>query len=197
MATPSATLYFDFVDPISYLVERELGSAVEPERLPRFEPFELLPPPAPLVDLSDPSLHERWSLARALAETRDVRFAPPRLVPWSRKAHELGFLARARGVERTVRRAIYEAYLLEGRDIGRVDVLVELGIAAGLERTEAKAVLDVDRHLAEVLTARARAQEAGVRDAATLLAGAARLEGFHNASTLRTFLREVPRDAAR
>jgi predicted DsbA family dithiol-disulfide isomerase len=195
MPTARATLYFDFADPISYLVERELLDVVGDAEPPSFEPFEIRPPPSPLVAVDDPSLRPRWALAREITESETISLSPPELVPWSRKAHELHLLARDLDLDRAVRAAIHEAYLLEGRDIGRVDVLVELAVELGMDRTKTKAVLDVDRHQPEVLEARARAGQSGVTDAPTLVTPSGRLQGFHNASTLRTFLRDVPREA--
>jgi len=184
---PAPRLYFDLVDPLSYLVERELGS-LETGALVERVPFELRPPPRPLVLIDDDTLAERWAAARSLAARAGLALSPPRLVPWSRKAHELVALAAAHGVADLVRRAAFDAYMLGGQDIGRVDVLVEIAREAGLDRTEAKAVLDVDRHEEDVLAARRRATADRVEDAPVLVGRSGRLEGFHNREALRTFL---------
>jgi len=181
--------FFDFVDPLSYLVELELVAAeielgIEVERVP----FELRPPPAPLRLSGDEPWRERWELARELAAEQRVALDAPALVPWSRKAHELLLYARARGAEPAARSAIFRAYFVEGADIGRIDVLVDVGRAVGLDVTGTKAVLDVDRHQEDVLAARRQAAEADAEAPPLLLFGAARLEGFHNRVTLSTFL---------
>jgi predicted DsbA family dithiol-disulfide isomerase len=185
-----AALYFDFTDPLSYLVELELTALVGstghgPTRLP----FELRPPPTPLTVVSDPLLATRWDTATTAAAGLGVTLSPPRLVPWSRKAHELHLFARSREAEGSVRAATFEAYFQGGLDIGRVDVLVEIGRACGLDPTETKAVLDVDRFEEEVRTSRDEAVAAGVRDTPLLVRGAGRLQGFHNRVSLGTFLR--------
>ena len=118
-----------------------------------------------------------------------ISFTPPDLVPWTRKAHELALFAQESGVGDVVRTRIFETYLLEGGDIGRVDVLVELGRQAGLDATETKAVLDVDRYEAAVVEARGSAEELGISDTPTLVVEERRLRGFHNRTTLGTFLR--------
>ena len=191
MSEPAATLYFDFVDPLSYLLVRELeATGVAPAERLTWHPLELRPPPTPLVGIDDDALAPRWEGARTLARERDISFDPHPLVPWTRKAHELVLHARESGgadVHR-LRKRIFEAYLLEGRDIGRVDVLVELALAEGLDRTGTKAVLDVDRHQARVAELRTRALERGVSDTPTLVSGERRLEGFHNGDALGTLL---------
>ena len=76
------TLYYDFIDPLSYLVVCELdevaGEGRRAEDLVAWRPFELRPPPTPLVTADDEGLTSRWSEARRLGGERGVTFAPPR-----------------------------------------------------------------------------------------------------------------------
>lgn len=190
MTLPCARFFFDFIDPLSYLVGRELAEIETPhETEVTWVPFELRPPPTRLTSMDDPSLTERWSRSRSEATRLGISFTPPDLVPWTRKAHELALFAQESGVGDVVRTRIFETYLLEGGDIGRVDVLVELGRQAGLDATETKAVLDVDRYEAAVVEARGSADELGISDTPTLVVEERRLRGFHNRTTLGTFLR--------
>jgi predicted DsbA family dithiol-disulfide isomerase len=188
MAMPAARVYFDFVDPVSYLLSLEPSIRGNAAIGIAWSGFELLPPPTPLTTTDDPLWEDRWRRARARAPGRAPTLRPSRLVPWTRKAHELHAFARARGVADVVRAAIFEAYFTEGRDIGRIDVLVDVAVAAGLERTESKAALDVDRHEAEVASARAEAQELGVRDVPTLWVDGRLVEGFPDPALLGTLL---------
>ena len=189
MADPCAHFYFDFVDPLSYLLELELGRAERtlPIRVCRV-PFELRPPPAPLTDIRDGSWPRRWEEARRLAAELDLPLDPPRLVPWSRKAHELHMFACARDMGAAVRHAIFDAYCARGRDIGRIDELVEIGRSVGLDRTETKAVLDVDRHEPDVVSARGAADSVGVTDVPMIAVGGRLVEGFRNHADLSTLL---------
>jgi predicted DsbA family dithiol-disulfide isomerase len=188
MVTPTL-LYFDLVDPLSYLVARELetaGQTLDGADALIWRPFELRPPPTPLTTVSDPTLAKRWSRAREIA--KHVAFAPGELVPWTRKAHELLLYAPPERAHE-LRMRLFEAYLVKGRDIGRVDVLVEAARSLGLDTTETKAVLDVDRYTAEVVEARAEAEAAGIAETPVLFRDGRRLEGFHNTTALGTFLR--------
>jgi predicted DsbA family dithiol-disulfide isomerase len=74
-----------------------------------------------------------------------------------------------------------------GEDIGRVDVLVDLARALGLDATEAKAVLDVDRYAQDVAALSAEAA-ARVGEPPPLAFGGRVLRGFHNRDAVRTFL---------
>ncbi|MDX1647479.1 MAG: DsbA family protein [Longimicrobiales bacterium] len=190
MSVPRHAVYFDFIDPLSYLLATELD-ALDPEESAPFvwHPFELRPPPTPLVRVDDPTLSGRWARARRLGAERGIVFDPPDLVPWTRKAHELVLLGDEHEKSAALRDAIFRAHLLEGSDIGRVDVLVEIAVDLGLPRTETRAVLDVDTHRAAVAASRADAASQGISDTPTLLVGDRRVEGFHNRDALGTLLR--------
>jgi len=189
-------IWFDFIDPASVLLLLEIEAAIEEgsgwarDTDIRWHPLELRPPPTPLVGIDHAEIAPLWEEARARASAAGLDLAPPTLVPWSRKAHELVAHAEAQSASAAhlIRIAIARAYALHGRDIGRVDVLVEIAIEHGLDRTETKAVLDVDRYDAEVASSRRVAEEAGIASTPTLVTGTQRLEGFHNRATLGTLL---------
>ena len=184
--------FFDYVDPASFLVERLLA-LVESEFALAVErvPFEVRPPPEPLVDPRAPEWRRLWEGAGAAASKEGIVLADPRLVPWTRKAHELALHAREEGRFVAVHRALFEAFLLEGRDLGRVDVLLDIAVRHGLTLSATKAVLDVDRHAPMVSDARSLAERLGVRGVPTLRAGDRTLEGFRSHGTILSFLQQA------
>ena len=125
-------------------------------------------------------------LQRHLDTTKE--WFPHRLVPWSRKAHELVLHAAEVDRQDEVRRGLFELAFREGRDLGRVDVLVSFAGGLGLDLTHAKAVLDVDRHAGRVAEGRSLAAEWGVDAPPALVVGSRVLRGFHNRDALGTFL---------
>ncbi len=192
MTPSSIRFFFDYVDPGSFLVERillgpEERGEVRVERIP----FEVTPPPAPLADSTSDEWQRFWEGARDMAAREGVALANPSLVPWTRKAHEMALHARELGVFPAVHRALFEAFLIAGRDLGRVDVLLDLAVKRGLDLTATKAVLDVDRHAPAIAHARVEAEREGVRGVPTLLAARGRLEGFRGADATLDFLRGV------
>ncbi len=190
MSAEAPLLFFDYVDPLSYLLGRELSSLLpELSVAPLCRvPLELRPPPQPMLDPQGDEWTERWSAAGALAADRDIHLRDPSIVPWTRKAHELVRHADSEGLGDGAHRALFDAFFLEGLDIGRVDVLVEIARGLGLDPTGAKAVLDVDRYADEVSAFGSRAQALGIDAPPALALGEATLQGFHNRDTLRTFL---------
>lgn len=183
--------YFDYVDPGSLLVERQLA-ALESERGLRVEriPFEVRPPPAPLIDPRSPEWRSFWERARRAAAARGVSLGEPRIVPWTRKAHELALHAREEDRFPALHGALFEAFLLDGRDLGRVDVLLDLAVRHGLDLSRTKAVLDVDRHAPAVTGARMQAERLGVRGVPTLLAAHGSLAGSHDEVAVFAFLQD-------
>lgn len=191
---PAATVdfFYDYVDPASYLVDRILVEAAADRDVrisPR--PFEIRRPPAPMVDARDPDWRRYQAWMEEEAREIGVEMERPHLVPWSRKAHELALAARELEGFTVVHEALFRAYFVEGRDLGRVDVLVEIGVDAGLDPTAVKAALDVDRHRDPLQEERALAERLEVRGVPTLLAGDRKLEGFHPKAEILTFLADV------
>jgi predicted DsbA family dithiol-disulfide isomerase len=83
---------------------------------------------------------------------------------------------------------VFDAVFVQGKDVGRVDVLVGLARALGMDAVEAKVVLDVDRYAEDVMALRLTAAEAGVAEPPAVVLGSEVLRGFHNRDALRTFL---------
>jgi 2-hydroxychromene-2-carboxylate isomerase len=183
--SPLATLWFDFVDPLSYLLELEMRSAESalPGPVERVG-LEIVPPPAPLAGLDDAPWSERFALALHAAGT--AALGRPRILPWTRKAHELHLHAAGLGKAGEVRLAVFQAYFERGEDIGRIDRLVAIAEGCGLDPATARTVLGVDRHEEEVLAARAAAAAAGVTDVPALVVAGRIHRGFHNRAALLT-----------
>ncbi len=173
---PAAELYFDFIDPVSYVVSRMIDRAGADESF-AWCGLELRPPPAPAIDPDGPAWRFRRSEALLLSEPLGLPMSRPHFLPWTRKAHELCEFARQRDRFHPVRRALFRSLFVDRTDIGRIDLLVEIVRDAGLDPTEAKAVLDVDRYTAVIVRNRESALERKIRDVPTVVTAAGRLDG--------------------
>jgi len=189
MSDTPARLFYDYVDPLSMLLEHDVQALEADGRNPvARHPLELRAPPAAMLDPKDPLWRRRWEQATSLAGSRGILLRPPAIVPWSRKAHELALHAREKGLFLQLHGALFHAYLTEGRDIGRVDVLVAIAREAGLDPQEARIVLGVDRHAATLDGLRGEAERLGVRGVPTLLVAGERIEGVLPPEALRALL---------
>ena len=189
MNLPTIRFFYDYVDPVSYLVEVELQAVEEASGLlVERVPFELRAPPDAMVDPDSASWIQRLEDAAGLASDLGRSLGSQVFVPWTRKAHELALHAGSRSLGPAAHQAIFEGVWVAGLDIGRIDVLVSLGVSLGLDSTETKAVLDVDRYSDDVVRGRGAAIAAGITQVPLLVAGEKRLEVFHNRHALSTFL---------
>lgn len=168
MAAVPVTVFSDFACPFSYVTEAALrGMEAAGEIECTHLAYELYPVPAPL-----PADGGGWMDAlRPLAEELGLPIRVPPAPARTAKAHEAAAFARARGVGPAMREAIFAAYFADGRDIARIDVLVELGAALGLDPSELKVVLDVDSLAPRIRAEQDAARGAGVEGTPTVVAG--------------------------
>lgn len=196
---PVATLYFDLIDPGSFVMLRRAEAllASNPSVL-TIAPFEVRVPPEAPLDPNHPGWTSYWHDTESLLMLEGLHPKAPSRVPWTRKALEL--LAHASAAELTaatvddgpaaIARALElaRAYIEHDVDLARIDQLLERAVAWGLDRTETKAVLDVDRYADELEQTRWRAIEQGVRGVPVVVRGDQVLEGLHDLDTLRAFV---------
>lgn len=147
-------IFSDTVCPWCFLAKRrlELALAKRPQYEPRitWRAFELNP------DLPVDGVDRAWFIATRVgdpvryAETQqslktlgeavgiDFRFELIERVPNTRRSHLLILHARRFRLQGKVKERLMHAYFQEGSDIGDIDVLVRLGVEAGLEENEAR-----------------------------------------------------------
>lgn len=154
-------LYHDFASPFSRL---GVGVVSEAARRTGMElrpvPFELRPAPVPLEDAAVDQ--EEMAAAATVAGEWGVELGALRRLPRTRKAHEAVAYARRHDAGPAVLHAIYDALWLEDRDISRLDVLAEIGGAAGLDREALHVALGVDELQDEVVREQRAAAAAGL-----------------------------------
>lgn len=180
------SLWFDYIDPASFLVDRILRDLGGVEVLLR--PLEVVPPDRPVVPPGDPGWLDHLGAMTREAESMGLVLRPPPVIPWTRKAHELAFHAREQGCFAPIHRAIFDGYFLGGLDIGRVDVLVDLAAEHGLDRTATRVVLDVDRFADAVSAERSAAAAAGIDGIPAVVRDGGRSTGFRTRAQLLEFL---------
>jgi predicted DsbA family dithiol-disulfide isomerase len=96
----------------------------------------------------------------------------------SRRAQELGKFAEKLGVMEAYLQGVYRAYFVEGRNIGLLDEIVEIGKRAGVPEGEARAVLQEGRYSEEVDHDWRRARQLGITGVPAFIAKGKLLVGF-------------------
>ena len=150
-------IYSDTVCPWCYLGKRrfELAVAARPQYEPRvtWRPFELNPDmPADGADRAA-YLAARVGTAERVAEADaelvrqgaasgiEFRFDLMTRMPNTRRSHLLIAHAGRSGRQSAVKERIMRAYFEQGCDIGDIEVLVRLGVEAGLGERESRSAL--------------------------------------------------------
>lgn len=109
----------------------------------------------------------------------------------SRLAQELGAWAAEQGKGSAFHDAVFRAYFVDAKNIGDEDVLLDLAVATGLDRSAAKRVLQDRTHSAAVERDWARSREAGITGVPTFEAGGRRVVGAQPYDVLRAMVEQA------
>lgn len=204
----------DFICPWCWIGHRHLQSALAAAPLTtpphiRYLPFELNPDmPVDGVDRKTYRTAKFGSWARSQAMDADVTargkavglvfdYERVAITPNTRRAHRLMAFAQAFGDARraaTLFDAIFAAYFQHGQDIGARDVLADLAVAAGFDRTAVRDFLAGNEGERDVVAAELGAVVAGIRAVPTIAIGDTYISGAQPARVLTDAL--VAADAA-
>jgi predicted DsbA family dithiol-disulfide isomerase len=206
-------IYSDTVCPWCYLGKRrfELALAARPHFEPRvtWRPFELNPDvPAEGVDRAAylaARVGEPAKVAEIHAELErqgraggiEFRFDLIERVPNTRRSHLLIAYAARSGRQSAVKERIMRAYFEEGRDIGDIDVLVAMGVEAGLAEHESRSALILRAGQDGVIAAERHAAVLGITGVPTFVFdGQYTISGAQEVGTLTRILDQVADFAA-
>ena len=178
-------IFSDPVCPWCYLGKANLDRALEqhPDHPFQIEwhPFQLNPDMGPNgVDKHSyllerfgsqaklDAIHQRF---RDMAKQNGVQMDPdtPKRIPNTLNAHRLTHWAGLEGRQTFVVAALMRAYWVEGRDIGNLGVLADIGAGSGLDRAVTARLLASDADLDTVMAREAHARERGVNAVPTFL----------------------------
>jgi predicted DsbA family dithiol-disulfide isomerase len=163
--------YYDVVCPYSYLESHWAEQAEDDGRASvRWLPFELRPAPRRLLDPRGDHLRVDWTqnvYRRALALGIEIHL--PRYQPRSTLILAACLWADESGRLRPFRRALYEAFFCEGRDIGSEAEIARAAQRAELDAGDAVAAAHSSLLIGRLSEIRAEAELAGVRGVPSVL----------------------------
>ena len=206
-------IYSDTVCPWCYLGKRrfELAVAARPQYEPvvTWRPFELNPEiPAEGVDRAaylTARLGSPERVAEAHAELQrqgeasgiEFRFDLIERVPNTRRSHLLIAHAARSGRQTAVKDRIMQGYFREGCDIGDIEVLVRLGVEAGLAEHESRSALVLRAGQDGVIAAERHAAVLGITGVPTFIFdGQYTISGAQEVGTLARVFDQVADFAA-
>jgi predicted DsbA family dithiol-disulfide isomerase len=178
------------------LAELERNHDIEVEWLP----YELRPDPLPLPDVTGADgARYRANWARGvgpLAEQFGVVMNFPTVKPRSRLAHEAAEVAREQGHFEAMRVALFQAYFVDNRDIGQLEVLLEIGREVGLDEAALRTALESGRLSERVIELEEVSRRLGVQAVPTIVIGDLGVEGVRPYEVLRRVLEQAELRAA-
>ena len=107
----------------------------------------------------------------------------------TRLAQEMAKWAEGKGMGADWHRAVFRAYFVDARNIGKADVLIEVATTLGLPGEEARGVLESRRYRNAVDDDWSRAQELGITAVPTFVMNQGRLTGAQPYDALEKFVR--------
>lgn len=166
-------VWSDFVCPFCVLEEPVLEQAAGHHGADvtiAWRAYELRPEPVPTLEPDGEYLRSIWERAvYPMAEQRGMPLRLPPVQPRSRLAHEAEHHARRQGFGDPMRRAIFRAFFEDGRDIGRPEVLLDIGAAIGLDVGRLQGALTDGSETALVLADEREAIDLGIRGVPAML----------------------------
>jgi predicted DsbA family dithiol-disulfide isomerase len=195
-------VWSDYVCPFCYLevpvldqIRRELGEEVAID----WRAFELRPDPVPTLDPNGEYLHRVWNQSvYPMAKERGLSLTLPPVQPRSRKAHEAAEFARESGLLDEMSRALFRAFFEEGRDLADLEVLLDVGEAVGLDRSDLREALEKDRYTQKVVEDERLAQQVGITGVPALVITGGRhaylLSGAQPVETVREVIARASRE---
>ncbi len=184
--------FHDFASPFCRLALDALEEAADRAGLEvRPVPLELWPAPEPLPSPDEPRLVDELETALDLAREWGTSLRKPPRIPRTRKAHETVAFALKHGEARAVLHGLYAALWSDGRDIARIDVLTDVGEAAGLDREALHVALGLDEFEADVVREQHAAAGAGITGVPAFQIGSVLASGLFPARELRAWIEET------
>jgi len=206
-------IYSDTVCPWCYLGKRrfELAVAARPQYEPRvtWRPFELNPDLPPEGVDRAAFLASRMGTPERVAEAHteltrqgaasgiEFRFDLMERMPNTRRSHLLIAHAARFGRQTAVNERLMRAYFEEGCDIGDIEVLVRLGVEAGLAERESRSALVLRSGQDGVVAAERHAAVLGITGVPTFIFdGQYTISGAQEVGTLAGVFDQVAEFAA-
>jgi|WetSurMetagenome_2_1015567.scaffolds.fasta_scaffold03425_5 predicted DsbA family dithiol-disulfide isomerase len=185
-------VYADFICPWCYIGLDRLNRLVKDRAvLLHWNPYLLRPDiprgGVPLSSVLPPGRLERAEAAVLEAtQAAGLPLNRPDMMPNTRKAHEIGMLAEAKGLGDVYHRAVFNAYFVQARNIGDEQVLADIAEEAGLAREEVLGVIHSGRYRTEVGLATTEAFQRGIRSVPNFIFPSGK--GFSGAQPYEAFL---------
>ncbi len=182
------TVFYDYTCPFCYITCKNVGILSEEFDLDiEWRGIEIHPEYPGEGQRSRKSLKSRRTVEsiRGAAEESGIELLLPGFRTNSRLALEASELAKDRNRFGTFHNSIYNAYFVEKKNIGDIEIVLETGADAGLDRNELEACLKSRSMYRRIEDNKKAAETNMVRGVPTLIMGGFPVHGNQSLETLR------------
>jgi predicted DsbA family dithiol-disulfide isomerase len=190
-------VWSDFVCPFCMIAEQPLLEAVQAFGAPvdiEWMPFELRPYPTPTLRPEDGYLQKVWPKSvYPVAERFGVKLKLPSVSPqpYTALAWQGYQFARANDRGHPYNDLVLRAFFQEDQDIGRIEVLAQIALRAGLDPVDFEAALREGRYREAHENALSMARAQGISAVPAFRIGERWLHGVQEVRVLERALREA------
>jgi predicted DsbA family dithiol-disulfide isomerase len=165
---------------------RHRGFQIHPEW-----PAEGMPAEQWKSGMSPEAREALWERIRAMGAAVGLVMKAPRILANSMPALQAGEFAAAAGAAEAFEERVFRAYFNEGLNIGKRDVLLDLGAQVGLDRTTLNEALESGKYAMRIKNNAMSANQKGISGVPTLLIGDWPLVGAQSEDAMRRVLRRA------
>lgn len=194
------TVYYDYICPFCYLgTKRILKLSKEFDLTIKWKGIEIHPEFSPEGKKRGKTLKSK-SFAEtvySMAEEDNIEIKLPGFATNSRLALEASELAKTKDIFLKFHLAIYEAYFLEGLNIGDINIVLEIGEKAGINHTELQECLNQRSMFNQIRTNNKEAEENLILGVPTFLFGNFPVYGNQSTDTMKHIIKrslEISKD---
>jgi len=194
------TLFSDFICPFCYvgfatlrklkpefdLAIRHRGYQIHPEW-----PAEGMPAEQWKSGMSPEARVALWERIGAMGAAVGLEMKSPRILANSMPALQAGEFAAEAGVAEAFEERVFHAYFTEGLNIGKRDLVLDLGSEVGLDREELSEALSSGKYAMRVKNNAMSAHQKGITGVPTFLIGDWPLVGAQSEDAMRRVLQRA------
>lgn len=189
----NVTVYYDYICPYCYLgTKRILELSKEFDLTIEWKGIEIHPEFPPQGQKRSKTLKSK-SFAKtvySMAKEDNIEIKLPGFATNSRLALEASEFAKGKGKFPEFHMAIYEAYFLEGRNIGDIEIVLEIGEKAGLDDKHGlKECLNKRYMFDKIKTNKEDAEENLILGVPTFVFGNFPVHGNQSTQTMRSIIK--------
>lgn len=188
----NVTVYYDYICPFCYLgTKRILGLSKEFNLTIDWKGIEIHPEFPPQGKKRTKTLKSKSfaETIREMAKEDNIEIKLPGFATNSRSILEASEFAKIKGKFLEFHIGVYEAYFLEGRNIGDIEIVLDIGEKAGLDKSELQECLSKRTMFDKIEANKKEAEDKLILGVPTFLFGDFPVHGNQSTQTMRHIIK--------